>query len=48
MKLVKDANGNFETVTIDDPREDQLVTIFENGELKQFYTVDEIRARVDA
>jgi nicotinamide phosphoribosyltransferase len=48
LKLVKNEDGEFETVTLDDPREDQLVTVFENGELKVFYTLEEIRARVNA
>lgn len=48
LKLVLDANGEFETVGIDDPREDQMVTIFENGDLTYFTTLEEIRARVNA
>lgn len=43
LKLVKDENNNFITVPESDPRPDQLVTVFENGELKVEYTFDQVR-----
>ncbi len=48
LKVIK-TGTMYETINQHDPRfneyEDQLITIFENGELKNFYTFDEIRQR---
>lgn len=43
LKLVLE-NGVYQTVPESDPRPDQLVTVFENGELTREYTLAEIRA----
>ena len=53
LKLVKDGNGSYKTVSsIDDkdaygPAEDELVTVYENGKLLCEYSFEEIRARCD-
>lgn len=43
LKLVKDADGSFETVGFDDPREDCLVTVFDTGVVVKKYTFEEVR-----
>jgi nicotinamide phosphoribosyltransferase len=49
MKLVKDENGCYKTVTSEDiffdSYKDELVTVFENGEILVEYNFDEIRER---
>lgn len=42
LKLIKQ-DGEFKTVRIEEPGEDLLVTVFEDGELKKEYTFAEIR-----
>lgn len=42
LKLVNDGNGLI-TVPFDDVRKDILEVVFENGEIKKFYTFDEVR-----
>lgn len=42
LKLIK-VNGEFKTVGINEPGEDLLVTVFENGVITKKYTFDEIR-----
>ncbi len=41
LKLIKEGAG-YKTVTLSEPGEDVLETVFENGELKTQYTFDEI------
>lgn len=43
LKLIKDANG-YKTVAASDAGEDQLLTVFENGEVKKNYTFEEVKA----
>lgn len=43
LKLVRDVNGKFLTVGINDPRQDELVEVFRNGELLVDYTFDQVR-----
>lgn len=49
LKLVRtedpDDNQVFRTIRIDGPGYDELVTVFENGEVLVNYTLDDIRAR---
>jgi ABC-type uncharacterized transport system ATPase subunit len=51
MKLVKDENGCYKTVTNEDiffdSYKDELVTVFENGEILVEYNFDEIRERAN-
>ncbi len=42
LKLIK-VDGEFKTVNIDEPGEDLLVTVFDNGTLARDYTFDEVR-----
>ncbi|ABC33607.1 Nicotinic acid phosphoribosyltransferase [Hahella chejuensis KCTC 2396] len=46
LALVKDLDGGFQTVRRQDlgNREDQLVTVFRNGDLMKEWTFDEVRA----
>lgn len=44
LKLVRDGN-TFATVQESDPRPDELVTVFENGQIVKTYTFSEIRER---
>ena len=46
LKLVSD-EGEFRTVRADDvpEKDDELITVFENGEIKKEYTFEEIRDR---
>lgn len=46
LKLIKDDNGEFHTVGLDDPRKDELVEVFRNGEILKEYTFDEVRKNV--
>lgn len=46
LKLIKDYQGQFKTVPESEYGEDQLVTYFENGEIKVNYTFDEIKQRM--
>ena len=43
LKLIRE-NGQYQTVNIDQPGEDILVPVFENGELLVDYTLDQVRA----
>lgn len=43
LKLIKE-NGIYQTISIDGPREDQLITVFKDGELLKDWTFDEVRA----
>lgn len=43
LKLIRD-NGSYATVGIDDPREDVLTTVFENGILTREWTWDEVKS----
>ena len=45
IKLVLKGDGQFETVRMDDPRDDQLVEVFRNGEVLVDYNFDSIRER---
>jgi nicotinamide phosphoribosyltransferase len=47
MKLVKTSNG-YITTSYDDPRPDELVTVFENGELLVDQTLADIRTRANS
>jgi nicotinamide phosphoribosyltransferase len=48
LKLVKDATtGGYVTVGENDPRKDELVTVFRDGHVVKEYTFDEIRATAD-
>lgn len=47
MKLVRESSGVFTTVGEDDPRPDELVLVYEDGELFNIPTFAEIRARAD-
>ncbi|MDB5282166.1 MAG: nicotinamide phosphoribosyltransferase [Bacteroidota bacterium] len=42
LKVIKDAAGVYKTVGLNEAGEDQLQTVFENGELKRQYTFEEI------
>lgn len=46
LKLVRE-DGEFRTVREEAPGEDELVTVFENGELVREWTFDEVRARAE-
>lgn len=48
LKLVRDMAGNYETADFSDPRPDEMVTVFENGEILQKYSFDEVRERSEA
>lgn len=48
LKLVHDPWGSYETVAEDDLRPDELVTVFENGEILRDYSFDEVRVRSEA
>jgi nicotinamide phosphoribosyltransferase len=48
LKLVRDPWGSYETVSEDDLRPDELVTVFENGEILRDYNFEEVRARSEA
>lgn len=43
LKLIKDADGEFRTVNLDELGTDLLVTVFENGEVVKEWTFDEVR-----
>ncbi len=45
LKLVIDLNGQLKTVNEDEYGENQLVTVFENGEIKKEYSLDEIKIK---
>ncbi|MEM7111867.1 MAG: nicotinate phosphoribosyltransferase [Chloroflexota bacterium] len=45
LKLVRALDGEYETADFSDPRPDEMVTVFENGEVLQEYSFDEVRAR---
>jgi nicotinamide phosphoribosyltransferase len=45
LKLVREGNS-YTTVGIDDPREDILVTVFENGTMMKEWTWDEVKANI--
>lgn len=53
LKLIKTKNGSYQTLssishTADyDKADDQLVTVYENGQLLREYSFDEIRAKCD-
>lgn len=53
LKLIKDSTGTYQTVssTVDldnyQQGQDELITVFENGQLLQEYSLDSIRARCD-
>lgn len=52
LKLIKDDNGKFKTISSEDrllfdTYNDELVTVFKNGELITEYTFDEIKNRAD-
>jgi nicotinamide phosphoribosyltransferase len=53
LDLIKDENGQYKTVNItleqlrDPNHKSELVTIFENGEIKVKYNLDEIRAKAE-
>lgn len=46
LKLVKDFEGKFKTIPEAEYGKDELVTVFENGELLVEYTLDEIKQRI--
>jgi len=46
LKLIRD-DGTFRTVREDEPGDDELVTVFENGELVKEWSFDEIRQRAE-
>lgn len=46
LKLIKDENGEFKTVRLEEPGEDLLRTVFLNGELVNPITFDQIRQNV--
>lgn len=46
MKLIKDGEG-FKTVREEEPGEDILQVVFENGELVKEYTLEEVRANAE-
>jgi nicotinamide phosphoribosyltransferase len=45
LKLVRDQNGVFTTVSEDDPREDELEVVFENGTIFKHHSLAKIRER---
>ena len=45
LELVRDDRGVLTTVTPDDPRPDELVTVFEDGELLVDQRFSDVRAR---
>ena len=52
MKLVEikgwdDYNRKYETVGLDDPRKDSMVTVFENGKITWMYSINEVRRTSD-
>lgn len=46
LKLIKDFEGKYKTVSGEEYGKDELVTVFENGELLVEYTLDEIKQRL--
>lgn len=47
FKLVSDAEGQYETVPQSDPRDDELVEVFRNGELTHESSFAEVRERAE-
>ena len=48
LKLVRDNDNGFATVRDSDPRPDELLTVFENGEITRHTTFADIRRRANA
>lgn len=46
LKLVRDGSGEFHTTGMSDPRKDELIEVFRDGELLKDYTFDEVRKNV--
>jgi nicotinamide phosphoribosyltransferase len=48
LHLIRTADGGFETVSVPNGLPDELVTVFENGELVREWSFDQVRARAAA
>lgn len=48
LKLVRTLDGGYETADFSDPRPDEMVTVFEDGEVLQTYRFDDVRERSEA
>ena len=48
LKLVRNPDNTFATVREDDPRPNELVTVFHNGEVTQRYSFADIRRRANS